>query len=357
MKKKKICMIVQDKLVKGGIASVISSYYESELEDIYDMTFVESYKDGGKFQKLFKGIEGYCSFIKVLLVNRPELVHIHSSFGPSFYRKLPFIYLSRLFRVPIINHIHGADFDSFYCKASKLKKRLVKKIYCKCDYLIALSQEWKDRLSKIVPEEKVVIIENYSVLHDKAFNYRLARTCTNNVLFLGELGKRKGCYDIPAIVKHVCRSIPDAMFYLCGEGTNEDEKAIKKLCVDAGVIDHVVFPGWVRGTDKDAMLQKADVFFLPSYNEGMPMSILDSMGYGLPVVSTNVGGIPKIVQNNINGYCCTPGDVESLAHAIITILKDSDVQKSMSINSYEIIRKKYSLENHLKLLEALYDRV
>ena len=143
-------MIVQDKAVKGGIAAVISGYYGSRLEKDYKMIYVESYKDGGKLTKLVKGIQGYIKFIKVLLVDKPDLVHIHSSFGPSFYRKLPFIYMASWAKKPIINHIHGADFDEFYTNSSEKKKRQIKKVYRKCKILVALSEEWKQRLEKIV---------------------------------------------------------------------------------------------------------------------------------------------------------------------------------------------------------------
>lgn len=169
------------------------------------------------------------------------------------------------------------------------KKIKIKKVYSKCNVLIALSEEWKERLSQIVPEDRIEIIENYSVLHEDVLEERLQRECNNTVLFLGELGKRKGCYDIPAVIAQVKKSIPNVKFVLAGAGSEVDEKAIKKLIDEKGVSDNVEFPGWVRGDTKDKLLREADVFFLPSYNEGMPMSVLDAMGYALPVVSTNVG--------------------------------------------------------------------
>ena len=355
--KKKVCMVVQDKMVKGGIAAVISGYYGSELEEKYNITYIESYKDGGKLTKLIKGICGYISFAKNLIINRPDLVHIHSSFGPSFYRKLPFIYMSHLAGVPIINHIHGADFDEFYVNASEKKKNLIKKTYNKCEKLIALSAEWKERLSQLVDSEKIAIIENYSILQEEAYEQRKKKEPTANVLFLGELGRRKGCYDIPYVVKKVVEQVPNAMFYLCGAGSVEDENNIKHLCEKQGIADHVVFPGWVRDKKKDDMLRKADVFFLPSYNEGMPMSILDAMGYGLPVVSTNVGGIPKIVRNEENGYCCEAGDINNFANALAKILLSAENRKKLGLNSYRIIEEKYSLEAHLRLVINIYEKV
>ena len=352
---KKVCMVVQNPMVKGGIAAVVNGYRGSQLEKDFDITYVESYKDGGKFTKLMKAICGYFHFATILLFNKPDLVHIHSSFGPSFYRKLPFIYMASWAKVSIINHIHGADFDEFYVKAGTRKKELIRKVYGKCSKLIALSAEWKDRLSIIVPNSKIVVVENYSILHEDAFQERLKRSCNNQVLFLGELGRRKGCYDIPAVVKFVAKAIPNVKFILCGTGSETDEKAIKELIKKNKVEANIVFPGWVRNQEKDKVLRDADVFFLPSYNEGMPMSVLDAMGYALPVVSTNVGGIPKIVHDGENGMCFTAGDVDSMAREIISLLSDEQKRNKSAKASMDIVETHYSLMTHLMLLEKVYE--
>lgn len=351
---KKVCMVVQDPMVKGGIAAVVNGYRGSVLENHFNITYVESYKDGGKIAKLIKGISGYFHFAKVLLLNKPELVHIHSSFGPSFYRKMPFIIMASWAKIPIINHIHGADFDEFYLNASDRKKKQVKRIYGKCSTIIALSDEWKERLKQIVPEQRIKVIENYSIIHEDAYLEKQARYCNNNVLFLGELGHRKGCFDIPQVISLVAREIPDVKFVLCGAGAARDEQKLHDLIKEKDIQRNVVFPGWVRDEKKDAVLRDADVFFLPSYNEGMPMSILDAMGYGLPVVSTNVGGIPKIVHDGENGRCYQPGDSEGFAHEIITLLQDDNIRNMAGESSLCIVKKGYSLEAHIKLLEKVY---
>lgn len=342
-------MIVPDPMVKGGIASVVNGYRNSMLEKDFKVTYIESYCEGNKLNKLLKAMIGYLSYIKVLTWDKPDLVHIHSSFGSSFYRKVLFIYLSRIAKVHIFNHIHGAEFDDFYTNASPIKKVLIKNTYEKCDKLIALSDEWKEKLSQIVSPENITVIENYSIIVDNVVRHK----CNKRILFLGEIGKRKGCYDIPAVVEKVERKIQDCKFILAGTGEINN---IKALLRKRGVENNVVFPGWLRGKEKDEQLRKSDVFFLPSYNEGMPMSVLEAMGYGLPIVSTNVGGIPRIVHNSKNGYICQPGDTDGFAKAIIEILQDAEELKAFSNCSYEIVREKYSLESHLKLIEELYQK-
>lgn len=353
--KKRICMVVPNPMVKGGIAAVVNGYRGSELEKKYEITYVESYKDGSKFEKLLKGICGYLHFIRVLLLHKPDLVHIHSSFGPSFYRKMPFIYMATWAKVPVINHIHGADFDDFYVNASENKKKKIKKIYNKCTVLIALSEEWKKNLCQIVSSEKIVVIENYSTLYEDVLEQRQNRECNEMILFLGELGRRKGCYDIPEVIRRVKEKIPNVKCIMAGAGSETDEEAIKKLIREKNIMDNIVFPGWIRGAKKDKALKEADVFFLPSYNEGMPMSVLDAMGYGLPVVSTNVGGIPKIVHNGENGYCCDPGDIQEFTNYLVLLLSNDQFRKQAGKQSQRIVKEKYSFTAHIKQLEKLYE--
>lgn len=352
--KKKICMIVQDPMVKGGIAAVVNGYRGSMLEKDFEIKYVESYKEGGKFKKFLKAISGYVHFAKVLFFEKTELVHIHSSFGPSFYRKIPYIYMASWAKKPIINHCHGAEFDNFYLNANAWKKRLIEKVYNKCSVMIALSDEWKERLSLIVHVDKIEVIENYSVIHEDAIKEKVNRKSNGQILFLGEIGHRKGCYDIPAVVENVIKKYPKVKFVLGGTG---DIEPIKDLLREKGVEKNVVFPGWVRGEEKDKLLRQSDIFFLPSYNEGMPMSILDAMGYGLPIVSTLVGGIPKIVRNGENGYVCEPGDVQFFSNALIEILMNEDARERCANSSVEIVKERYSFEEHIKRLARLYKKL
>ena len=148
--------------------------------------------------------------------------------------------------------------------------------------------------------------------------------------------------------------MPDAEFILGGDGEEADKLLLKKKFREKGILDHIKFPGWVRNEEKDALLREADVYFLPSYNEGMPMSILDAMGYGLPIVSTDVGGIPKLVINGKNGNCCKTGDIEAMSESIVELLNNKEWRENAARESVSIIDKQYSLYEHIKRLEALY---
>lgn len=344
-----VCMIVPNAAVRGGIASVVNGYRGSVLERRYDIRYVESYCDGSRWRKLGKAVLSYGAFLGQILFHRPDVVHIHSSFGPSFYRKLPFIFLGRLCRIPVVNHIHGAEFDAFYEQASGRKQRLVRMVYRQCDRLLVLSKEWKTRLGGIVPAERITVVENYCPI--PAVPYDNARD-GRQVLFVGELGKRKGCYDMAAIWERVAAQVPSARLVMAGDGEMEQ---VRQSFERNGLAGQVSFPGWVRGQDKARLFEQSAVFLFPTYNEGMPMAVLEAMSYGLGIVTTTVGGIPGLIEDGVNGRLCRPGDVDGMAQAVVQMLKETAVRDAYGRKARECAVRRYSLERHLAKLGRVYE--
>ena len=345
-----VCMIVPDRAVKGGIASVVNGYRGSALESRYRITYIESYRDGSKWDKLWKALKSYLAFRRLLKKDCPDLVHIHSSFGPSFYRKMPFILWSAARGIPVVNHIHGAEFDTFYEKASEAKKRRIQKVYGKCTRLAALSAEWAGRLSKIVPRERIDILENYCRIPAEPYN--IGRE-PGQILFLGVLGDRKGCYDIPVVLEEVKKRFPNVRLVMAGDGETE---RVKKAFSDKGLTEHISFPGWVRGEQKERLLRESGIFFFPSYHEGMPMAVLEAMAYGMGIVTTSVGGIPQLIQDGRSGYLTAPGDVEAMEKALERLLADETHLAALGRAAREKAVSEYSLERHLDRLGEIYRR-
>lgn len=351
----KICMIVPDTMVKGGIAAVVNGYRTYGLGEGYEISYVESYCDGSKWKKLRKALQGYRDFAGRLHREQFDIVHIHSSFGPSFYRKMPFIYMAAAKKIPVVNHIHGADFVTFYEKASERKKRLIRKVYLKCSRLIALSEEWKKRLAGIVPEDRIEVIENYCII--PALKEHTESAECVGLLFLGEIGERKGCFDIPKILAGVAEKNSGFLFTMAGDGRQEDVDLVKNRLREYGIPDKVIFPGWVRGTEKDALLRDSDIFLFPSYHEGMPVAVLEAMAYGKAVVSTNVGGIPKLIEHGENGYLCEPGDTAKLTEYLLHLMENPEKREKFGMQAREKVKNSYSMDVHIRKLCALYQAI
>lgn len=341
-------MIVPDASVKGGIASVVNGYRGSALEREHEIRYVESYKNGSKFAKFGKALSGYFCFLKILLTDRPDIVHIHSSFGPSFYRKMPFIYISAWAGIPVVNHIHGADFDAFYENASDVKRKRVRRTYRKCTRIIVLSEEWKEKIAQIVPSDRIDRIENYCIVPEEPYDTGRRK---NQILFLGAFEERKGCYDIPVIFETVKQKCPQARLVMAGDGEMEQVKAAfsKK-----NLLPGVEFPGWVRGRDKKKLLRESAVFLFPSYKEGMPIAVLEAMSCGMGIVTTTAGGIPQLIHHQESGYLEAPGHLTEMAEDVIRLLQNEELCHHMGTKARETAQLKYSLEAHLQKLDKTY---
>lgn len=350
--KKKVCMVVPSFSAKGGIATVVSGYKGSELEKQYNIKYIESYCDGSKVKKIFKAIRAYFSFLKEMVINKPDLVHIHSSFGGSFYRKLPFVYMASIFNIPVINHIHGSEIANLYINASKKKKKLVENCFDKCRYLVVLSEEWKKNLEVVKTKTPKIVIENYSTIHKECLKRKNHQD--KIILFLGFITELKGCFNIPDIAKKVIEQNANVKFILAGSG--EIEK-LQDILEEKGISQYFSFPGWVRKEEKENLLKNADIFLLPSYTEAMPMSILEAMGYGLPIVTTNVGGIPQLVEDGKNGYMTEPGNIDGFVKAILKLFGNDELIYDMGKEGIEKACEKYSLEKHLEKVCTLYENI
>lgn len=344
----KVCMIVPNASVKGGIASVVNGYRGSALEKKHTVRYVESYCDGSKAEKLVKALRGYFCFLKILFCDKPDIVHIHSSFGPSFYRKLPFIYLCGWAHIPVVNHIHGSEIGRFYENAPEAKKKLVRKVYGKCSRLIVLSKEWKEKISMIVSPKQIDVLENYCILPKEPYDIGRNR---NQILYLGKLEKDKGSYDMVDILEKVIRTCPGARLVMAGDGEMEP---VKEAFAKRNLLSFVKFTGWVRGEEKEKLLRESAVFLFPSYHEAMPVSVIEAMGYGMGIAATAVGGIPRLIRDKENGYLEMPGDSGKMAEDVILLLQKEDLCRAFGQRARQIAGEKYSLEIHLRNLERIY---
>jgi hypothetical protein len=141
------------------------------------------------------------------------------------------------------------------------------------------------------------------------------------VVALGRLGPDKGSYVVLDAFAAIAGRHPAATLVMAGDGETEGVLAAARA---AGLADRVSVPGWVGTAEVARLLRTATVFALPSRIEGLPMSMLEAMAHGLPVVETPVGRIPDVVSDGVDGRLVRPDDPEGLAAAIDALLSDRE---------------------------------
>lgn len=336
--------------VKGGISTVIKGYYDSQLFNQYNLMLISTVIDGCKLFKLLWFIVSYFKMLIFLVFFNIDIVHIHIASRKSFYRKSFYIKLARLFRRKIILHMHGGEFDTFYWKeCNNKKRRKITKILNMSDVIIALGESWKKKISQYCSVDVRVVYNSV-----EANGYNPYNTNSKNVLFLGRLEKEKGIFDLIEAAQYVIKEEKDINFILAGNG---DLHSIMEVIEAKKLSNNFKVLGWVNSNEVKKLLKDSIAYVLPSYNEGMPMSILEAMSFGIPVVSTDVGSIPEIIKQGFNGFTINPGDIWELANSILYISRNYNERIKISNNNFNEASGKYSSEVNYKTLLSIYQEL
>lgn len=336
----------------GGITTVVSAYKAAGLFDRYTIKYIATHCDGGPFAKLKIGILGLIKYTFSLLTGSYQIVHLHVSSRASFWRKMPFILLAKLFRKKVVFHLHGSEFRVFFdSELSPLVRKIAVWVINLPDVVLALSPSWGTWLKTCVHKPRVVVIENSIAPMSLPPSVRRR---PNQLLFLGRIGERKGFWDLLQVLNQLNKSGID--FHLLAGGDGELDKA-RAMVEEYGLQSKVEFIGWVRDQEKLKLLAESSIFMLPSYNEGMPMSVLEALAAGLPIISTFAGGIPDQVSDGVEGYLVEAGDVKALECQLSKLLSSEDLRNRMSIACVAKFDRHFSTTVVLPKLEAIYEEL
>lgn len=325
---------------KGGIASVINTYSSF----IHPFKFVKTYSSEiNFFQKIWCALSGYTQlFWKLLLDSKIEIVHIHSASGNSFWRKSIALKIAKKMNKKVILHCHGGGFKEFREKFPEKVDKILKK----ADIIVCLSNKWKDYFESIGYHD-VIIIKNVintpeliPIKKDKMVHF----------LFLGLISDNKGIFDVIRMLsEHKDEFVGKIILHIGGNGQIERLKTEVQLLSLSSIVK---YEGWVDEKKKKLLLNLSDVYILPSYVEGVPISILEAESYHKPVITTNVGGIPSIVKDHESGLFVTPGNRTEIYDAMKTLLYNVDIRKKYGEVSYQISREYFpvAIKSELTML-------
>lgn len=316
----KVMIVGPGPKTEGGITEVIRTITTcfSAAGEI-DFNWISTHRSGGAGAKLMAVIGGLLAALKSM--PSTDLVHIHSSAQISFYRKSLFFWLAKLCRRPVIWHLHSPDRDfvEFFGQGG-MRGRYIQSIMSRCDRVVVLSDNWRELAARTLPRARIVAIYNpIPAVSDDVF--RDQGPHTGRILYLAHLIQRKGYPFLIRAFAQVCGDFPQSRLVFAGSGELDEAK---QLCDELGITDRVDYLGWIQEPGRSDELRNADIFALPSYQEGLPMGVLEAMAYGLGVVTTPVGGIPDLVVHRKNGMLVEAGCVEPLAAALRELLAKPD---------------------------------
>jgi glycosyltransferase involved in cell wall biosynthesis len=226
-----------------------------------------------------------------------------------------------------------------------------KKLMRRSDALIAVSKYTVNELTDLygINKNKVHVI--YNGVDTERFKPRSNRVEIRRefgldpkekvVLFVGRLYHRKGLETLLRSIPPVLREFINVKFVISGTGFKQKEENLRMLSKELGIEDNVTFLGYVPDEKLPLLYSASDIFVLPAIYENFPFAILEAQATGLPVISTNVGGIPEFLVDNENGFVIEPRDPTKLTQKVLTLLQDPKLAKEMGENGRKLIEENF----------------
>lgn len=272
-------------------------------------------------------------------------------------------FLKKKYPAKYISTIHSDYRDDY--RGNKYKtlvysniNRMVLKSF---DYYVTVSQSFKDMLkSRGFEGNKIFVVYNgidfdrtvTAMSREKILEKYELDDVSHYVSIIGRFHKVKGHRVFLEACADVVKEVKDVRFILVGDGELREE--LEKYAGELGLKEHVKFAGWQV---PDEFIYISDFTVMASYTESFPLVILESAFYKKTVISTDVGGVSKLVEDGVNGYLVNPGDSLAMAQRILELLLDEDGTKELGNRLYNKARDNFSIKNLVESYLNAYEEI
>ncbi|OBA84170.1 glycosyl transferase [Mycobacterium sp. 1164966.3] len=303
---------------RGGMATV-AALMAAHPDDKISITVVPTYVDGPVLQRLLVGVGGMLRSSWLVLRGRADVLHVHLAHGGSVIRKALPLWAAHLVGVPAVIHAHSYDFGGWFDRQPAPVRTAVRRMLVADSWMVLGAGHVDEYASRLAVERgRITVLHNAVRLPDAP----VAQAGVERVhaVALGRLGARKGSYDVIAAVGALTEPVRSQLqVTLAGDG---DIAEVRAAVAAAGLTDTITVAGWLDSSARDQLLSSANLFVLPSYDEGLPMALLEAMAYGLVPVTTMVGSIGEAINDGINGILVRPGHPDEIAAALTALVED-----------------------------------
>jgi glycosyltransferase involved in cell wall biosynthesis len=272
-------------------------------------------------------------------------------------------------------HFRGSNFEAFYKQQSGWFKSYIVSVLNRCDKIILQANWVKEKFKQFVPEAKLVVIYNAVPAHEFAHIFRSAKNKNDNVkvLFLNHLSVAKGFVDFLEAAKQIVTERRNVDFYIGGDIINREKNIlvsengkkvefqdipslIKQTQENSEWNRRINFLGEIAGKEQVLRLfQETDIFVLPSYSEGCPLSVLEAMASALPVIVTPVGALLELVKDGKNGLFAPIAQPTELKRKMLTLVDDPSLRQEMGKNNRLVAQSQLDIEIIVRQFSQLFN--
>jgi glycosyltransferase involved in cell wall biosynthesis len=332
---------------RGSIAAVVEAYRAHGLFRRWPIEYIATHGDGTRSERLLTAVRALRRFGELLARERSVAVHLHTGPAGNFWRDLPYMLAAIAAGRPLLLQLHGAGFERFYDRCDSAARALVRYVLERAASVIVATDSRRSWVRSICRNANAMVVPNPVTPIEVA----PAPGERNMILFLGKLQQSKGIFDLLQAVAAVRATVPGVRLVCAGDG---ERISVARHAERLGIADAVKFTGWVGPSGKRALFENAALFALPSYDEALPISLLEAMSAGLPVIASPVGGVQEVVVDGVSGFLVAPGDTHTLERLLRKVLEDRALAARIGAAGRQSARLRYSPERAVPRLEALY---
>lgn len=348
----KVIMVGTSPEGKGGIATVVSVMRQDGFFERNQVRYLVTHADGPAWRKLVAAVRACGLLLLAFWRERPAIVHVHAASRASFFRKSVLLALARLCGKRTVFHLHGGAFRQFALQESgPLARCWIRHTLRRSSAVITLSESAASFLRELAPGAQVRVIANAVPVPPAA---DAATEQAARILFLGRAERSKGIYELLEAVALLRDAYPAIELAIAGDGQLD---AVAQVAERLGIAHQVKLLGWINAGQRAAELARAAVFCLPSYDEGLPMSMLEAMAAGKAVLMSAVGGIPEAIVDHGNGLLVPPRDVAALAAALGELLGDPALRQRLARAGRDTVLTCYGTGVVMGKIEAMYSEL
>lgn len=361
----------------GGIATYVKELTNSKMQNISFSVFNTSFPqwvapldregkrsyssifEGGVisgFYKLLYVITSYFRFFIVLISKRPDIVQVFPASYWAYWRNWLYLLQAKLLGKKTIFHVLNA-IDVFYKEVGKTQRKLITSSLAIPDYILVQSPKLRGFVEELTDVKVKGILNGIHI--DEIPQNLIKQTLLPEIKgvvgsTVGNLSMNKGTFIILDALRILKSEGITTKWIFIGRG---DISKFSEIAKDYGIEQQVLFTGTVSEQSKWQFLNSSNFYCLPSYAEGQPISIIEAMALGLPIISTNVGSIPEIVHDNENGYIINVGDPLALSKAIKKMVNNPDHTKSMGTKNKLLCKEKFNAKTMFSEISTIYSEL
>jgi glycosyltransferase involved in cell wall biosynthesis len=338
----------------GRMAHYLTEEFTRSHPDL-SVRVLDSYGPGSIALMPWYFLRSFVQLAGLCLTRRASIVHLNLAAYGSTARKLVLMWLARSCRIPTLLHIHASKFIPFCESLGPRRRRLLLASLSRASAIVVIGEYWKRYLvdSLGVPASLVTVVHNaVPVSAEPPVKAVTGAAC--RIVALGLLGPRKGT---PELLDSLASPSLRALNWTAVIAGNGEVEAARQQALAAGIADRVEIPGWVDAATVAKLLAAADIFVLPSHYEGLPVSILEAMSAGLPVVTTPVGAIPELVIADETGFMVPPGSTPALAAALAALVEQPALRLKFGKAARARVEQQFRIDGMASRFVDLYRRV